>query len=203
MDQRVDALRRWQALDADRSAVTPADRLLNDCEAGLASTLLRDWSRADASIAAALAVIRGAPGPKDLRAERAVVLLRVQSLLARGDVTQATAALAPYAADASRPVLLLTAQAALAASPAAAPGNPLLKARAAELQTWVALHPRDSLAWTSLGQLESVWVSRCARCGPMPRRGSRSAITAARSTACRPGSGARAACPTSTSSMSR
>jgi predicted Zn-dependent protease len=154
MDQRFDALRRWQALDGDRSATSPADKLLNTYESGLASTLLRDWSRADASIAAATAVIRNAPGPKDLRAERALALLQVQSFLARGDVAHATAALAPYAADASRPVLLLATQAALAASPASAPESPLLKQRTSELQTWVALHPHDSLAWTALGQTE-------------------------------------------------
>jgi predicted Zn-dependent protease len=154
MDQRFDALRRWEALDGDRSAVTPADKLLNSYESGLAATLLRDWSRADASIAAAAAVIRNAPGAKDLRAERAVALLQVQSYLARGDVARATAALAPYAADASRPVLLLAAQAALAASPASAPDSPLLKDRASELQTWVALHSHDALAWTALSQIE-------------------------------------------------
>ena len=55
------------------------------------------------------------------------------------------AALAPYAAEGSRPVLLLAAQAALAASTPSAPNDALLKERAADLRTWVALNPRDSL----------------------------------------------------------
>jgi beta-barrel assembly-enhancing protease len=158
MDTRFDALRRWQALDGDRLSTTVADKLAGAYESGLASTLLRDWARADASIALALGLVRGNPSSKDARsdarAERAVVLLNVQSLLARGDVTRAVAALEPYRADRSRPVLLLEAQAALAAAPAAAPNDALLKQRAAELQTWVALNPRDSLAWTALSQIE-------------------------------------------------
>ena len=57
-----------------------------------------------------------------------------------------------YAKDGSRPSLLLEAQIALIATPAVTPDSAALKARAAELQTWVALHPDDSLAWGALGQ---------------------------------------------------
>ena len=45
MDPRVDALRRWQALDGDRSASTLADKLALATGSALASTLLRDWAR--------------------------------------------------------------------------------------------------------------------------------------------------------------
>ena len=152
MDARFDALKRWQALDGDRVASTVSEKLLSAYSSALASTLLRDWSRADASIAVALGLVRGSPR-SDARAERAVVLLQVQSLLARNDVARATAALEPYQNDHSRPVLLLETQAALAA-PAAAPDTPLLKQRTDQLQTWVALHPHDALAWTALGQLQ-------------------------------------------------
>jgi predicted Zn-dependent protease len=154
MDARFDALRRWQALDADRVATATSDKLMNAYESGLASTLLRDWARADAAIATATALVRDAT-PKDPRAERIVALLAVQSLLARGDVSRATAALAPYAADGTRPTMLLAAQAALASSPPApSPDSALLKPHADQLRTWVATHPRDSLAWTALSQLE-------------------------------------------------
>ena len=171
MDARFDALRRWQALDGDRVAATVADKLASAYESALASTLLRDWARADASITTALALVRGvgagagagAGGTPDGRAERAVILLQAQSLLARGEVTRALAALAPIAADGSRPVLLLAAQAALAGSASAAsatasasaPGvSEALRQRASDLQTWVALNPRDSLAWTALAQID-------------------------------------------------
>ena len=49
--------------------------------------------------------------------------------------------------------MLLEAQIALAESPGNDPGNALLKARASDLQTWVAIHPDDALAWGSLGQI--------------------------------------------------
>jgi beta-barrel assembly-enhancing protease len=153
MDSRFDALRRWQALDSDRVATTVADKLLNAYSSGLASTLLRDWPRADASITAALGLVRGSPR-SDARAERAVVLMQAQSLLARGEIGRAVVVLEPYQNDRSRPVMLLETQAALAASPALAPESARLKSRAEQLQTWVATQPRDSLAWTSLGQVQ-------------------------------------------------
>ncbi|MEP7102525.1 MAG: M48 family metalloprotease, partial [Burkholderiales bacterium] len=153
MDPRFDALKRWQALDGDRVATTVSDKLLSAYSSALASTLLRDWARADASIALALGLVRGSPR-SDARAERAVVLLQAQSLLARGDATRAVAVLEPYQADRSRPVLLLETQATLASSPALAPDNAALKQRAEQLQTWVATQPRDPLAWTALGQVQ-------------------------------------------------
>ena len=149
MDARFDALRRWQALDGDRVANSTADKLLNACSSALASTLLRDWARADAAIAIALGLTRG-----NARAERAVALLNVQSLLARGDLTRAGAALAPYQADGSRPVLLLATQAALAGATARAPDDAALRQRAEQLRTWVTIHAGDALAWTALGQVE-------------------------------------------------
>ena len=180
-DTRFDALKRWQALDGDRVAATAADKLLSAYSSALASTLLRDWARADASIAVALNLVRASPSLRgarggearteqaasssaaraerggsagDARAERAVTLLNVQSLLARGDVVRAVAALEPYRADGSRPVLLLATQATLAVSPVLAPGDAALEQRAQTLQTWVATQPRDSLAWTALGQIQ-------------------------------------------------
>jgi predicted Zn-dependent protease len=168
MDTGFDALRRWQGLDGDRAAATAADKLANAYASALASTLLRDWTRADASIAAALHEVRAQPASKEAstdrlradrsRAERAVVLLKAQSLLARGEAAKAVAALQPYADDGSRPVLLLEAQATLAqagdTAVASRPGvgTASLDASAAALRTWVALHPLDSLVWTALSQ---------------------------------------------------
>ena len=150
MDSRVDALRRWEARDADTEG-SAADKLRAAIESAVAASLLRDWARADASFARALAVTRGSPN-SSARAERAVVLMQARSLLDRNDVARAMEAMKPYAADGSRPSLLLAAQAALVATPRPAPDSAALKARAAELQTWVAVHPDDSLAWSALGQ---------------------------------------------------
>ena len=152
MDTRSDALVRLQALDTDRTATTPHEKLLSAYASALASTRLRDWARADASIAAALGLVRAAPTPSP-RAERAVLLLQAESMLARGAAPQAARVLQPYATELSRPVLLLSAQIALAPS---APADPkLLEQRASDLQTWVAVHPLDSSAWGALGQ---VWA---------------------------------------------
>jgi len=158
MDSRFDALRRWQALDGDRVATTLPDKLANAYESALASTLLRDWSRADASIATAFTLLRTPAAQKDpkidARAERTVTLLQAQSLLARGEPAKAVATLQPYASDNSRPVLLLQSQAALALAPGGVSTDPALQQRAADLQTWVAVHPLDSLAWTALSQTQ-------------------------------------------------
>ena len=150
MDKRVDALRRWQGRDVD-SEGSAADKLLNLYESAEASTLLRDWARADAAFAKALAITRTSPN-SSVRAERAVALTQAQSLLDRGAPGKARELMRPYAGDGSRPVLLLSAQVALGEIPAVTPDSTELKARAGDLQTWVALHPNDSLAWGSLGQ---------------------------------------------------
>jgi predicted Zn-dependent protease len=150
MDKRVDALRRWQGRDAD-SEGGAADKLLNLYESALASSVLRDWARADAAFAKALAITRSSPN-SSARAERAVVLTQAQSLLDRGAPGKARELMRAYAGEGSRPVMLLSAQIALGEVNAVTPDSAELKARASELQTWVALHPDDSLAWGSLGQ---------------------------------------------------
>ena len=155
MDPRFDALKRWQALDTDRVATTVSEKLLSAVSSSLASTLLRDFTRADASLALAQNLVRAqqgaADGRADVRAERALSLLHVQSLLARGDVARASVALEAHRSDNTRPVLLLSTEAALAATPDDA-GR--LRQRAESLRTWVATQPRDALAWTALGQVE-------------------------------------------------
>ena len=80
--------------------------------------------------------------------------MQAQSLLARGEPAKAVATLQPYASDNSRPVLLLQSQAALALAPGGVSTDPALQQRAADLQTWVAVHPLDSLAWTALSQTQ-------------------------------------------------
>jgi len=130
------------------AASTVADKLAAAYESALASTLLRDWARADASLAKAQGLVQGSPRT-DARAERAVALLVAQSMLERGEAAHAEAALKPYAAQSSRPVALLSARVALLG----AGDNAALKRNAEELQTWVSGHPRDAEAWATLGQL--------------------------------------------------
>ena len=151
MDVRADSLRRWQNADADAGAGGPAaDRFAAAYSMALASTLLRDWARADAAIAKAQGLLRGNPR-SDARTERAVAMLVAQSMLARGDATGADRALKPYAAEVSRPVVVWSARVALARGG----DEPGLKRSAEDLQTWVAGHSQDAEAWTLLGQVWS------------------------------------------------
>ncbi len=150
MDPRADALRRWQALDGDSTSTSVADKLSAAYESALASTLMRDWARADASLTKALGLVQGSPR-SDSRAERAVALLVVQSMLDRGDPVRAERALKPYASEPSRPVTLFNGGIALARG--ADEGT--LKHIAEDLQTWVSNHPHDAEAWSVLGQVWS------------------------------------------------
>ncbi len=175
MDPRIEHLRRLEgspasAAPAGNASVSPggpgvvllpevlvaaeaanrAERLGAAYASAFAATLLRDWAHADAALAQAFALARAAP-PSDFHALREVQLLQVQSLLERGGGARAAAELAPLAGDASRPVLLLQAQIALAPQ-----AGPQAAQRSAEsLQTWVATHPIDAPAWKALGQ---VWT---------------------------------------------
>jgi hypothetical protein len=149
MDPRTDALRRWQGRDADRDG-SAAEKVRAAAESAIASSMLRDWARADAAFATARAVAHATPG--SARAERAVALMQAQSLVDRGAATQAADAMKAYANDGSRPTLLLESEIALRTTPATAPDNAALKTNASTLQTWVAVHPLDSLAWTALAQ---------------------------------------------------
>jgi predicted Zn-dependent protease len=146
MDPRADALRRWQVLDGENPAASPTDKLAAAYESALASTLLRDWARADASIAKAQALVEHSPRA-DARAERAVALLAAQSRLARGDAPGAEAALKPYAAESSRPVVHFAARIAVTTGDTAR-----LKRSAEDLQTWISGHGQDAEAWSLLGQ---------------------------------------------------
>ena len=151
MDTRVDALRRWQTLDADSTPGAIGEKLAAACSSALASSLLRDWARADKSLQRAASLLQGSPRV-DARAERAVALLAAQSMLERGDPARAAELLKPHAGDASRPVLLLSTRIALGPQPDAT----RLRRSADELQTWVALQRSDAEAWALLGQ---VWAA--------------------------------------------
>ena len=190
MDPRVDALRRWQALDGEGTSATASlgERYADAYSSALASSLLRDWERADASMMKALEVARGgstavasiadvaATGElpqRDASAERAVTLLKVESLLKRGEPAQAQATLAPLTrtvgpvapdvSTTSRPVMLLTAQIAMAN--ARSKEDATLRLSSDQLQTWVARHAGDAEVWAMLGRVSAQlgWALRSLR----------------------------------------
>ncbi|HMN77489.1 MAG TPA: M48 family metalloprotease [Burkholderiaceae bacterium] len=184
MDTRVESLRRMQDLDTDavhapEAAASAApkqrdakveqlpdvavfgigsatQRLGAAYASALASTLLKDWARADHALDIASRIVRQ-EGKSDARAARAVRLLAVQSLTDRGDLDRALAMLAPLRAEMSRPVLLQQAQLARALGtrdPQAAQAE--LRNSEDRLQTWVANHPLDAPAWKALSDLWAI-----------------------------------------------
>lgn len=180
MDSRVDSLLRWQRLDgeATTAVATRSERFADAYSSALASSLMRDWARADASMKRALdlavgnAVAGGSPDTAadaqvpagaDRRAVRAVLMLTAESMLQRGDALQARAVLARLtrppgpvtteASNTSRPLLLMTAQAALAQG--GGREDAALSQSSEQLQTWVARFPDDPEAWATLGRVSA------------------------------------------------
>jgi predicted Zn-dependent protease len=156
MDSRAQALQRWQA--GDRDAVprgndkrAVGDALAAAASSALASTLLRDWERADAALAQAAGLLRAARPDDGGRAEAGLLMLAAESRLERGDAAGASGLMAglPAAHSSSRPAVLLAARIAMAS----APGDPTLHQQAGRMQTWVADHPLDATAWLVLSQV--------------------------------------------------
>jgi predicted Zn-dependent protease len=161
MDNTDGSLRRQQALGQPGSPLVDAARLAALYGSAVASTQLRDFDQADQAIAAgqALATQQFAGEPY---AARAFAMLRLSVLAERGTrpgaplaalAQQMQATLAPLAPDRTRAAQLARAQAALALGrmgAAQAPGA--LRASTEELQTWVAEHKADALAWQLLSQ---------------------------------------------------
>ncbi|MFT3954079.1 MAG: M48 family metalloprotease [Piscinibacter sp.] len=148
MDTRVDALRRWQALDAPRSDLAAPQRLADIYSSALASLLLRDSARADGAIARAQTLLADVARPEP-RAARWLAMLQAQALMTRNDAGGAEVALRPLAGDTSRPVTMMVAEVALAGGG----GEAALRRSAEDLQTRVATQPGDALAWSLLARL--------------------------------------------------
>ncbi len=146
MDTRDAALQRAQ--DFDRR-LPGADAALERAAAlytsALASVLRRDVARADASIAALRPLVEG-----DAQARSVMELLALQARIDRGDAAGAAELYARAALPDSRPAMIAQAQVALLPGSAAT-----LQRNAAErLQTWLAEHGGDALAW---GQIAQLW----------------------------------------------
>ncbi|WP_418317317.1 M48 family metalloprotease [Piscinibacter sakaiensis] len=159
MDTRVQALQRLQTSDQDAVPLRRNDRqAISDAlsaaiSSAFASTLLRDWPRADAALAQAARLLRAAGAEQGGRAEANLTMLVAESRLERGDAAAAAAALAalPAAHASRRPVVLLAARIAMLGNAA----DPALRQQAGRLQTWVADHPQDATAWLVLSQVWS------------------------------------------------
>jgi predicted Zn-dependent protease len=153
MDARVDALRRWQALDRESSEKEGLERLAISYSAALASTLLKEWPQADAAWTRAAALWR-TEGRREPRSERWLTLLKVQSLADRGEWAAAVSVMQALGPDSSRPVMMLSAYVAAGGLATKAPKAEVLAAKVAEdLQTWLAGAHADAGAWAALAEL--------------------------------------------------
>ena len=84
---------------------------------------------------------------------RDFALLKLQIASARGVPADIAAAESALGNERSRPVVLARAEAAIGRSDAHDPhANVALQRETEALQTWVAVHPKDSLAWATLAR---------------------------------------------------
>jgi predicted Zn-dependent protease len=157
MDRSDQALLRLQGLATAPSSATDLARLATLYAGAQASIQLRDFAQAAQAIDAGEALVRS-HFAKEPEAVRQFALMRASMLVERGGpATQLgpalTSALAALANDRSRPAMIVRAQAALARQRSGDPGAAEALRQATEaLQTWVAEHKRDALAWQTLAQ---------------------------------------------------
>ena len=161
MDPTDQAMLRLQGLgNAAVPGTGPAAdvaRLATLYSGALASLRLRDFDRGLRILAAGETLAAG-PLAKEPEAARQFAMLKVAMLSERGGPAAQlgpalTDALAPLKSDHSRPALMVRAQAALARQRSGDPGAAEALRQATEaLQTWVAEHKRDALAWQTLAQ---------------------------------------------------
>jgi beta-barrel assembly-enhancing protease len=143
MDSRAVSLRHLQNLTPEKNASID-DQLMAAYASTLASTLLRDWARAETTWQRTTSLAQS-----NSEAKRNTALLGTELALARGQAPRALELLAPYAdaIDIQRPVALLYAQASLLG------GDAPLKKSAEQLQALVSQHPQDAPAWLALSQV--------------------------------------------------
>jgi len=181
MDTSDVALRRMQGQARLNVPLNDAQRLGTLYGGALASIELRDFASAATMIAQAEDVLAkhaaavaaqdnaNAPPPPPAPPAQVVVtprlypiepevardfaLLRVEEAVAKRAAPDIVASVAALGSDRSRPVLMARADAAIGRATARDPGaGAALQDSVEALQTWVALHPRDVLAWTLLAQ---------------------------------------------------
>lgn len=160
-DPRVDTLRRWQALDsaaparADPTATAPHERWAQTCASALASAQLRDWARADTSMARCRSLLTRANLAPATSAPlwQALALQQAEGGLARGDLPAARDALSAWADDSSRPVMLLRGRVDALGPAGDAQLAASARRSAEQLQTHASAHPDDASAWALLAQL--------------------------------------------------
>jgi predicted Zn-dependent protease len=154
MEPTVQALRRVQAQET--APLSGGERVAALYGSALAALELREPARAQAALDAALPLARSF-APDDAKSQLALALAQAQVWQATGQAPRALAALdawrVPSAAGPSRPLMLARAQAALdVARGGGGDAGSAVRPSVEALQTWVAEHRGDALAWSLLAQ---------------------------------------------------
>jgi len=152
MDPSVQSLRRIQSQDAAGAAVP--ERVAALYGSALASLELREPSQAQSALDAARS-LAATSAPAASRAGLVLGLLQAQVWVATGQPDRALAwfdAQSGMGPGAARPLLLARAQAALAGGRDGRGATQALRASVEALQTWVAEHKGDAVAWSALAQ---------------------------------------------------
>ena len=152
--QHAEVAAAWAAAHPGEPGATPAAKAEVASAAASAPTFAALFAPASAASGASTP----APGVQPVWPIEPIVLrdfklLRLQVAAAHPTPGALSASEADLADDGSRAVALARAQAALARSVSRDPqANAALKRETEALQTWVAVHPKDSLAWSLLAQ---------------------------------------------------
>jgi beta-barrel assembly-enhancing protease len=152
MDPSVQSLRRIQSQDAAGAA--GPERVAALYGSALASLELREPSQAQSALDAARS-LAATSAPAASRAGLVLGLLQAQVWVATGQPDRALAwfdAQSGMGPGAARPLLLARAQAALAGGRDGRGATQALRASVEALQTWVAEHKGDAVAWSALAQ---------------------------------------------------
>jgi predicted Zn-dependent protease len=154
MDTHAQAAQAWAAAHPAEAAAPLRTTSTAPSKAPTYADLLNRAASAPAGAAsAAAAALAQAIWPFEPEVARDFKLLRLQAAIAQLSASDIAAADTALGDDGARPVVLAHAQAALGRWLAHDPQAAVALRRQTEaLQTWVAVHPKDALAWTLLAQ---------------------------------------------------
>ncbi len=152
MDPSAVALRKQQDVLGTLPAANRFDRIAALYAGAMASSMLRDHAKAEAAVEEALRWVQS-PDLNEPRARQELWLMQAQVAMEQGQHERAYALLSRPEVQASRGVLLLRSQAALGMARQQLPTAAVaLREHTEALQAWVAEHPHDAAAWSTLAQ---------------------------------------------------
>lgn len=151
MDERAESLRAAAGLEAGAREAGPLPQLAARYTAAMAAYRLKQRERGDAALRSALGFMDAVPAVERGQVRVLLAMLQAEGAVLANDAPAGWAALSdlPKADVDERALLLLRAQLAAAGGATSAQRAGVLET----LQTHLALHPRDSVAWSRSARL--------------------------------------------------